>query len=306
METNFTSQEGSALYSLLADNTADIILKTDRQGYIVHASPAIAQFGVLIPSMLIGPHILDLVHPSCAAAVRSDHDSAINGRQSGKWIEFSALTKESGERWFEMQVRCLVDDDDRIYGALSVMRSIEERKSFEERLFAAEMTDPLTELTNRKAFNAMLQHLLDDEVGGCLALLDIDHFKAINMQYGHSAGDQVLVMFSNLLRNLVRSEDIISRIGGESLAVMFPGTAPDHAEAVCQRIIAALSKIRPVIGESRIAVTASVGISRIGKSRDDTIKGAELALFFAKVKGCGRLEMDSAARLPTAAVPKAA
>ena len=64
MGVGFTSREGSALYRMLAENTADIILKTDCEGFIVHASPAIEQLGVGFPSMLIGPHILDLIHPS--------------------------------------------------------------------------------------------------------------------------------------------------------------------------------------------------------------------------------------------------
>ncbi len=304
MRVQFTSQEGSALYRLLAVNTQDIILKTDRQGFIVHASPAIERLGVMLPAMLIGPHILDLVHPSCAAAVKSEHEAAINGRQEGKWIEFPALTAERDERWFEIQVQCLADDNDRIYGALSVMRSIEERRSFEEKLFAAAMTDPLTGLTNRKAFISMLQHLVDEEVGGCLALFDIDHFKTINMRYGQSTGDEVLVVFADLLRTLVRSDDIVSRVGSESLAVLLPRATPDQAEAVGQRIVTSLSEIRQAAGPKSLAITASAGVSRIGKSLDDTIKRAELALFFAKTKGRNRLEMDNAARFPTVAALK--
>lgn len=302
MEVNFTSREGSALYRLLADDTADIILKTDRRGFIIHASPAIEQLGVALPAMLIGPHILDLFHPSCAAAVRLEHEAAINGRQSGRWIEFRALTNDGREHWFEMRVRCLADDSNRIYGALSVMRSIQERRSFEEKLFAAQMTDPLTGLTNRNAFNAMLQHLVDEPADGCLALLDVDHLKTINMQHGHSVGDRVLVAFANLLRNMVRSDDIVSRVGSESLAVLFPRTTADQAEAVCQRIIASVSEIRQAADVKDIALTASAGVSRIGESLDDTIKRAELALFFAKTKGRNRLEMDNAFRFPTAAL----
>jgi diguanylate cyclase (GGDEF)-like protein/PAS domain S-box-containing protein len=296
--------EGSALYRLLADNTTDIILKTDRQGFIVHASPAIEQLGVTLPSMLIGPHILDLVHPSRAEEVRSEHEAAINGRQDGKWVEFPALTAVKQERWFEIQVRSLADDDNRIYGALSVMRCIEERKRFEDKLFVAEMTDPLTGLTNRKAFISMLQHLVEERSGGCLVLLDIDHFKTINMQFGHSVGDQVLLVFSDLLRNMVRPDDIISRVGSESLAVLLPRTAPDQAERIGRRIINSLSQVRQSVGSKSVAITASGGVSSIGRSVDDTIKQAELALFLAKTKGRNRLEMDNAVRAPFAQTPK--
>lgn len=300
MGVGFTSHEGSALYRMLAENTADIILKTDCDGFIVHASPAIEQLGVGFP-MLIGPHILDLVHPSCAAAVKIAHEMAINGREDGKRVEFPALTKSGGDRWFEIQVRRLTDEHGTVYGALCVMRCIEERRRHEAELFAAGMTDSLTGLSNRKAFIGMLRHLVDERVGGCMALFSIDHFRTINMQYGQSVGDEVLVVFADLLRMLVRADDIVSRVGDESLAVLLPDTSADEAEAVCRRIVAALAEIRQVGSAQGFSVTVSAGVSRIEKSLDDTIKRAELALFFAKTKGRNRLEVDSASRLVSAA-----
>jgi diguanylate cyclase (GGDEF)-like protein len=155
------------------------------------------------------------------------------------------------------------------------------------------MTDPLTGLTNRRAFIAMLQHLVDERIEGCLALFAIDHLKAINMKYGQAMGDEVLVAFSDVLRSLVRSQDTISRIGGESLAVLLPQAAPKQAQAVCQRVIATLSEIRKKAGSSGFTTTASAGVARIGESLDDTLKRAEMALFFAKATGRNRLEMAS-------------
>lgn len=304
MGANFTPLEGSVLYRLLAETTTDIILKSDRDGYIQHASPAIERLGFLLPTMLIGPHILDLVHPSRADAVRAEHDAAVNGQQSGKWIEFPAMTAKGPERWFEIKMRCLADSHDRIYGVLSIMRSIEEKRNLEEKLFTAEMTDPLTGLTNRVAFMGMLRHLVEERIDGCLALFDIDHFTAINMQYGQSVGDEVLVVFSDFLRTLMRSDDIISRIGGESLAVLLPGAAPGQAEALCQRIIGTLAEIRRSVPPEGLHVTASAGVARFGNSLDNTIRRAETALFLAKAKGRNRLEMDSWPRLPEAKLPK--
>jgi len=292
MGLKFTLQESSALYRLLAEGTTDIILKTDREGFIVHASSAIERLGLLPQGMLIGPHILDLVHPSRAAEIKAEHEAVIGGRQSGRWIEFPARSGGRSDRWFEIQMRGLADDEGEAYGALAVMRSIEERRAFEERLFNAAMTDPLTGLTNRPAFIAMLQHLVEQGTGGCLALFDIDHFKAINMKYGQSVGDEVLVVFSDFLRTLTRSSDIISRVSGESLGVLLPRASPDQAEEICRRIIATLSEIRRTAGPDALTITVSAGVARIGESLDSTIRRAELALFFAKTKGRNRLEME--------------
>ena len=306
MEVKFTPRDTSVLYRLLAEDTTDIILKTDRKGYILHASPGIRRLGLALSGQLIGNHIVDLVAPAFSAIVKAEHDAAIAGGQRGRWIEVPALTGTGEKRWFEIQIRALFDEDDRVTGAISVMRNIDERKALEEQLFAAAMTDPLTGLTNRKAFIAMLQHLVDDQIGGCLALFDLDHFKTINMQFGQSVGDEVLVAFSDLLRTMMRSDDIVSRIGSESLGVLLPRATPDQAEAICARVITALSEIRQTAGSSGLTITASAGVARIDGSLDDTLKRAELALFFAKAKGRNRLEMDEGLRFPWDRVTKSA
>jgi diguanylate cyclase (GGDEF)-like protein/PAS domain S-box-containing protein len=292
----FTPQESTALYGLLADSTSDIILKTNREGFILHASPGLEQLGFPLPTMLIGPHLLDLVHPSYEEKVQSELAAAFRGEPGRTWFDVAVVTADRRRRWFEMQVRSLADGQGNIYGALGIMRSIEERRSLERRLFAAEFTDQLTGLTNRKAFVSMLQHLVEERVGGCLALFDIDYFQAINMQYGQTVGDKVLVVFADLLRTMTREEDIVSRIGGECLGVLLPGVLPSDAQAVCQRIVSTLSELRREVGVDSFTITASAGVSRIDNSVDDTIKRAELALFLAKAKGRNRLEMESAPR----------
>jgi diguanylate cyclase (GGDEF)-like protein/PAS domain S-box-containing protein len=306
MEVKFTPRDTLVLYRLLAEDTTDIILKTDRQGFILHASPGLRRLGRQLAGQLIGNHIVDLVHPSAAAAVRAEHDAAIAGRPGGRWIEIPAVTRTGEERWFEIQIRRLVDDQGQTTGAIGVMRSIEERWALEEQLFAAAMTDQLTGLTNRKAFIAMLQHLVDRGIGGCLALFDIDHFRTLNMRYGQSVGDEVLIAFSDLLRTMMRSDDIVSRIGGESLAILLPRAQADQAEALCARVIRALSELRQTAGSQSLSITASAGVARIEGTLDETLKRAELALFFAKAKGRNRLETDEGLRFPWERLPKSA
>jgi diguanylate cyclase (GGDEF)-like protein/PAS domain S-box-containing protein len=304
MSVRLTALESTALYDILAESTTDIVLKTDRKGFIEQASPALEDLGFLLPSMLIGPHLLDLVHPSAAAAVKAEHAAAANGRRTRKWIEFPAIKQAGKEQWYEIQMRGLSNGQGRIYGVLSIMRSIDDRRCLKEKLFAAAMTDPLTGLTNRPAFVSMLQHLVASRTGGCLALFNIDYFRAINMQYGQSVGDEVLVVFAELLKTLMGSKDIISRIGGETLAVLLPRATPCRAEAKCRRITGALDEIRRTVGPKSLAITASAGISPIAESLDDTIRKAELALFFAKANGRNCLEVDNGPRQGAARYPE--
>jgi len=289
MGVDFTLQERSALYGLLAENSDDIIFKSDARGFILTASPAIEQLGYRLPAMLIGPHIRDLVLPQFAAAIEAEHRAALSGRGSARWHEFPAATGVNGH-WFEIQMRALLDGAGRLYGVLCMMRSITARKSLEEQLFTAEMTDPLTRLTNRVAFVSMLEYMVCSKAGGSMALFDLDHFMTLNMRYGQSAGDEMLCAFSELLRDMVRCEDIISRIGNERFGVLLPGLNPEQASEVCGPVVETLAVLGQSEFDERFGVTASAGIAPISGSLDRTMKHAELALFAAKAKGRSRVE----------------
>lgn len=298
MSTNFTIQESSALYGLLAECTSDIILKTDREGSIVHASPAFERAGFRVTEGKAA-NLLDLVEASHREQVARAQADALQGREHGEWIEFPAVTADERQHWFEIQMRALRNEGDEIYGALSVMRSVDERRHLRDQLFAATYTDPLTGLTNRAAFISMLEHMVDKKLEGCLALFSIDFFRTINMKYGQAVGDEVLVVFADLLREMLRSEDIISRIGSERFAVLLPRTSPEQAQAICHRVVTTLADLRQKIGDSRFAITASASIAHIGDNLDSTIERAELALFCAKAKGRNRLEMEKAKPVST-------
>lgn len=292
MGMNFTVQETSALYGLLADSSSDVILKTDREGFIVHASPAFERLGFRIPGSLISPNLLDIVESSHRDMVSRALSDALEGREVGRWVEFPAVTADERQHWFEIQARALRDDEGEIYGALSIMRSIDERRQLKDQLFAATYTDPLTGLTNRAAFISMLEHMIESNMDGCLALFSIDFFRTINMKYGQSTGDEVLQVFADLLREMLRAEDIISRIGSERFAVLLPRTSTEQAQAICHRVVTTLAELRQKVGESRFAITASASIAHIGDNLDRTIERAELALFCAKAKGRNRLELE--------------
>jgi len=293
MRVDFTLQERSALYGLLADHSTDIILKTDRRGFVLAASPALERLGLKLPAMLIGPHVRELVHPDYCDLIEDEHRAAIAGQDSGAWIELPVVHPGRKEQWFETQVRPMTDQHGWIYGALVVMRSIAMRKSLEERLFIAEFTDPLTRLTNRIAFVTMLDHVVSSAHRAALALFDIDHFMTLNMRYGQSAGDDLLRAFAGLLRTMTRKEDIISRVGGERFGVIMPGLTPEVAAAACKPIVETLAEAGGAALGGAHAVSTSVGIAQIARSTDSTVKNAELALFMAKAKGRSRIETSS-------------
>ena len=292
MMASLTSNEGATLYRMLAESSSDILLKTDLRGYIVDASPAIAQLGFERPDALAGRHFLDLVYEDAREPVASAHGAAVAGHEVREWIEFPAVTSDERESWFEIRSSALRDETGEVYGVLSIMRSIDERRSLKEQLFAATHTDPLTGLTNRGAFVSMLEFMIERDMDGGLALFSIDFFRSINIKYGQHTGDKVLCVFADLLREMLRSDDIISRIGSDRFAVLLPRTSPEQAEAICQRVVTTLAELRPKVGDCEFALTASASVARIAGTLDSSIERAELALFAAKTKGRNRLEME--------------
>jgi diguanylate cyclase (GGDEF)-like protein/PAS domain S-box-containing protein len=291
----FTPQDGAALYDLLAEQTDDLIVKTDRDGFIIHGAGALARLGLDTAGGLIGPHIADLAEAPQSDDIRRRHRALIEGRNgeaSGSWIEFRAASRcrERAAPWFALQMRA-IEGPDGAAGSIAVIRSIDDRRSLEERLFASSMTDPLTGLTNRRAFSMMLAHLIERGTPGSVILFEIDHYRAIAMRHGQSVSDEVLEVFAEFLRVMTRSSEILSRIDGECFAVLLPYQPPAEARALGQPILDTLDEIRRSLPGRGVAVTASGGIAAIGPSVDATMREAGLALMLAKSRGGGSLEL---------------
>lgn len=286
-------QERSALYALLAEATTDIIIKTDCHGYVLDASPGVGRLGLILPTMLIGPHLRDLVHPAFGDLIARELSATMGGRSSRGWIELPLIDASGEHHWCEVRLNRLVGPGREAYGALVLMRSIAARKTLEDRLFAARHTDPLTRLTNRIAFVAMLDHMVASTGCGCIALFDLDRFLALNLRYGPSAGDDLIRATADLLRAMTRPDDILSRIDGERFAVLMPGLTVAQAAAACEPIVETYAAAgAPSMGDD-FPVTVSAGISPIARSTDHTLKRAEIALFMAKAKGRSRVETGS-------------
>lgn len=295
MDIELAAQEGAALYWLLHESRQDVVLRTDSAGIILDASPGAERLGLPPRAQLAGRNLCDIASPGSAPGVRAKLAAVLAGRNDPDWAEFAVRGGDGDEHWFEIQLRGLPGGEGGITGAVGVIRNIDERRRFERELFTAAMTDPLTGLTNRRAFVTMLGHLCAEGREGCLALFDVDHFKAINLRYGYGVGDEVLVVVADLVRALTRQQDIISRLDGPRIGVILPGATPDKAQAICARIVGTLSEVRQAGGTNGFSVTASAGAAPIRDTLDETIKRAELALAMAKARGRNRLEMDGAA-----------
>ena len=158
--------------------------------------------------------------------------------------------------------------------------------------------DPLTGLLNRNALEQRLTELdgapCDDTKGQSHALLlcDLDHFKRVNDELGHAAGDAVLQDVAYTMRSVLRAGDSIYRIGGEEILVVLPGASKKDAVVVAERLRQAVRKRRPV----GVGVTISIGAAVTKPSvvnTDDLVSRADAALYSAKAGGRDRVFVAS-------------
>ncbi|WP_448614211.1 diguanylate cyclase [Modestobacter sp. URMC 112] len=156
-----------------------------------------------------------------------------------------------------------------------------------EHLQASALTDGLTGVANRRAFDAALDRELAiaTRAGEPLSvvIIDLDHFKSLNDTYGHLAGDDVLRAVGAALRSSIRQGDIVARYGGEEFALVLPGTEAGDAVGIAQRVREALSRI-----DGPRAVTASLGIAcrpHAGLTGAELLAAADKALYASKEGG---------------------
>jgi diguanylate cyclase (GGDEF)-like protein len=159
------------------------------------------------------------------------------------------------------------------------------------------MRDPLTGMLNRQALLECLQRVHGDcaRTGEpySVAMLDVDHFKKINDNHGHSVGDQVLVHLCRRLTRLVGPNDAVARYGGEEFVIVMPQTSLPQALLIAQRIVQ--DAFKPEDNPSLPACTISIGLaewSSAGEAMDAIIARADTALYEAKANGRNRVEVD--------------
>lgn len=160
--------------------------------------------------------------------------------------------------------------------------------------------DELTGSFNRRYMMAALQqqkHLADtNDQNLCLAVIDLDHFKRINDEIGHLAGDEVLRTFSRLAQQGVRKEDVFGRYGGEEFLLLLPGIELQDALHTVERIRAMTETRLGIIAKVERKVTVSIGLTQYnpGESVLDLFARADMAMYLAKTGGRNRVVVQEA------------
>lgn len=280
----------------LLDNFPFKVWLKDEQGrFLAVNAPFAESYGWSSVDVPVGLTDFDIVSPEQAQLYR-DADLAVlaSGRKHSAEEQFEI---DGETHWFETY-RSPVEMDGQRIGTVGYARDITRRKQIESELHNLAMTDPLTELANRRHFLARLEEayaLMQREANHqvTVLMLDLDHFKAVNDSLGHPVGDAVLKLFGAVLRDELRKGDTAARIGGEEFAVLLPRGDIDSAVVFAERIRRKFADTAMVIKQHKVRITVSIGLASMktrDTSADRVLVRADQALYKAKAAGRNRIE----------------
>ncbi|NOG59726.1 MAG: sensor domain-containing diguanylate cyclase [Proteobacteria bacterium] len=231
----------------------------------------------------------------------SDEEAKNNVRQSlrdNKPVRATAQsrTKSGKKLWIDISIVPIKNGQGDYAYFASIERDVTNEKNLLIELDQLSNQDPLTGLYNRRALNKEIEQELSrfhrSGIPFSFILLDLDHFKAINDTYGHSAGDKVLQEISDLIKHEKREYDFAARIGGEEICIMLPDAPLEQAMNFSERLRKLISETCVSQGNENIKVTTSIGVTEV-ITEDDSIESifnrADEALYEAKATGRNRI-----------------
>ncbi|WP_237477672.1 GGDEF domain-containing protein [Lichenibacterium dinghuense] len=239
---------------------------------------------------LDGPGYAAFVLPEDQGA--TDFGALVRGEADALSAEYRVRTADGRLRWMSCQRRLTRDEAGRPENIVGVVVDITDQKLRHEALAAEAATDSLTELANRRSFEAqggrMAAEARADGAFG-LVLLDLDRFKPVNDTHGHAVGDAVLREVAARLRRHLRPGDVAARLGGDEFAVLLPGATEDVLAGLSRRLVEAVGRpVATVAGRVEIGASAGAALWRTAdRTLAALVERADAELFAVKRGGRG-------------------
>jgi diguanylate cyclase (GGDEF)-like protein/PAS domain S-box-containing protein len=263
-------------FEAIVQNSSDSIVSKDLQGRITTWNPGAEQIFGYSAAEMCGQTAAVLLPPE-----RSDEDTALIARVVGgerlQAHETQRLRRDGALLDVSMAVSPVLDARGRLAGVSVITRDISRHKAMENEIRAMAFHDPLTRLPNRRLLMDRLSQvqLTSSRQRSYFGVLyiDLDGFKRINDNFGHEAGDQLLIEIGRRLQSSVRQHDTVARLGGDEFVVLLGDlgseekSAADHVNTVADKILDAIERSFHLRGEMH-RCSASIGIRLILGSQD--------------------------------------
>jgi diguanylate cyclase (GGDEF)-like protein/PAS domain S-box-containing protein len=293
-----------ANFRVLAEGSSDMVTRVGLDEQIHYASPSSIRIVGWRPDQLVGTPALAGVNPEDLVRVEEAVAALKHGDTEEARIAYRTRHREKSEIWVESTLRVTRTVTGKVDGVVAITRDVSQQKKLEGKLETLAIEDGLTGLANRRRFD---ERLLEEwgraqreNTPLAMLILDLDHFKMFNDEYGHPAGDECLRAIAGILRmEAKRTADLAARYGGEEFAMLLPNTDAKGCARIAEKI---LREIRRAGMAHRLnlpsgRVTASIGgaVFRTGADRSaghaSLIEAADRALYSAKRGGRDRLVM---------------
>ncbi|TDR93905.1 EAL domain-containing protein [Enterovirga rhinocerotis] len=297
--------------ALALAGSGDMVFDWDVASDKIHVSPEVEHSLGLRRGTLGGSSLdwLDAVHTLDRDRYRTALDAVIENRRGRLCQDFRLRSTAGPFHWFRLKARPVIGTDGEVIRIIGTLTDVTDAKTAEERILQDAVHDNLTGLPNRHLFLDRIEAALalgaeDDEWRPAVIVVNLDRFKHINDSVGHSAGDSILLTFSRRLSRLIRPQDTLARLSGDTFAILLLSEQQDERiEILGEQIRQSISS--PITyAEREIFVTGSTGIARHDPSRrakpEELVREAEIAVAHAKRLGGDQVERyDPAMRQTT-------
>lgn len=240
----------------------------------------------------------EVIHPDDVMKVEENKKLWFEGESTN--VEYRVITPEQEERWILDIATPIIYEDGTVRRINGQILDITDRKKLEDQLKQLAYTDDLTDLANRSYLDRHMKKALSrakrHNHNLTIMFIDLDDFKVVNDTMGHDAGDLLLKEVVNRLKNAIREEDLIARIGGDEFIIVFEDIEKDEIENIAGRILDTIA-LPYEIHEKEATISLSIGISMFpddGEEKDALIECADKAMYFAKNTGKNNYKMYTA------------
>jgi diguanylate cyclase (GGDEF)-like protein/PAS domain S-box-containing protein len=292
-------------FRLLAEQSSDMVMRIGLDERIRYVSPSCERVIGWDSGQIVGTPALAGVNADDLPRVQQTIALLKLGEAEEARIIYRTRHREEREIWIESALRVTrTTGTGEIDGIVAISRDMTEHKDLENKLAALATTDGLTGLANRRHFDERLQEewarAKRDGTPLSLLLIDVDHFKKFNDQYGHQAGDGCLRSLARVLAEQAqRPADLAARYGGEEFVLLLPNTDAEGCEKVGQKVRDALREfgmlhaLNPPSKRVTVSLGGATNLPASGSSESTSlIEAADRALYNAKDSGRDRLVMS--------------